>query len=55
MIIFFDIGAVLAPLLLAQATAFGGAMAYFIAQSVPQALFAAGVLLFAFRRQPQSG
>jgi hypothetical protein len=38
MIIFFDIGAVIAPLALAQATAFGGAIAYFIVQALPQAL-----------------
>jgi MFS family permease len=55
MIIFFDIGAVIAPLALAQATSLGGAIAYFIVMALPQALFSAGVLLSAFRRVPQSG
>lgn len=55
MIIFFDVGAVLAPLLLAQATAIGGTSAYFIVQALPQALFSACVLLFAFRKAAQPG
>ena len=49
MIVFFDIGAVAAPLLMSYATAHNGAGAYFIALAVPQVLFAACVAAFAFR------
>jgi MFS family permease len=55
MIIFFDVGAVSAPLLLAQAAAIGGATAWFIVQAVPQVLFSAAVLQSTFRGSTQRG
>ncbi|MEQ1754156.1 MAG: MFS transporter [Micropepsaceae bacterium] len=49
MIVFFDFGAIAAPMLMSYATAQSGATAYFIALAVPQILFAACVVVFAFQ------
>jgi MFS family permease len=55
MIIFFDIGAVVAPLLLAQAMATGGASSYFVALAIPQAAYAASVVFATRRTRAQRG
>ncbi len=54
LIIFFEFGAVIAPLLLAFATAFAGPKAYFIVQAVPQLLFMLVVVLALRRPQVSS-
>lgn len=53
MIVFFDFGAVIAPLLLAFATAMAGPRAYFVVQALPQLAFAFATLL-ALRRRHSS-
>lgn len=54
MIVFFDLGAVAAPMLMSFATAQRGPEAYFIAQALPQLLFAVCVLTLGFRRHRAS-
>lgn len=51
MIVLFDIGAVAAPLLLAQGMALFGPTAYFLLQFVPHALFAIALTTLVFTRR----
>ena len=54
MIIFFELGAIIAPLMLAFATAFAGPKAYFIVQAFPQLLFMLAVVVALRRPQVPS-
>lgn len=52
MIVFFDLGAMIAPFMSSVATAEFGANAYFVTQALPQLAFAVAILTFGYKARP---